>query len=113
VFHPSFTRNPAGAACGGRRRCYDLCVEQTYLEVAGQGVQVALYLALPILAVSLVLGFIISIFQAVTSIQEQTLTFVPKIVVTGLALVVCGPWMAGMMNSFATELFGNLQNYVK
>ena len=94
-------------------RCYNRSVEQTFLEVASHGVQVALYLALPILAVSLVLGFLISIFQAVTSIQEQTLTFVPKIIVTGLALVVFGPWMAGVMNSFASELFGNLQNYVR
>lgn len=72
-----------------------------------------MWLSLPVLAVSLVVGFLISIFQAVTSIQEQTLTFVPKIFVTGLTLIIFGPWMVGMMNSYATELFGNLHTYVK
>jgi flagellar biosynthetic protein FliQ len=88
-------------------------MELSFLEVCSRSIQVAMWLSVPVLAISLVVGFLISIFQAVTSIQEQTLTFVPKIFVTGLALVLFGPWMVGMMNSFATELFGNLQNYVR
>jgi flagellar biosynthesis protein FliQ len=83
------------------------------MEVASRGIQVALYLATPALALSLIIGFLISIFQAVTSIQEQTLTFVPKIFITGLALVVFGPWMARMMNDYAVSIFGNLQNFIR
>lgn len=87
--------------------------ELTYLEVASRGIQVALYLATPALALSLVVGFLISIFQAVTSIQEQTMTFVPKIFITGVALVIFGPWMARMMNDYAVNIFGSLQNFVR
>jgi flagellar biosynthesis protein FliQ len=87
--------------------------ELTYLEVASRGIQTALYLATPALALSLVVGFLISIFQAVTSIQEQTMTFVPKIFITGIALVIFGPWMARMMNDYAVDIFGGLQNFVR
>lgn len=87
--------------------------ELTYLEVSSRGVQTALYLATPALALSLIIGFLISIFQAVTSIQEQTLTFVPKIFITGLALVVFGPWMARVMNDYAISIFGNLQQFIR
>lgn len=78
-----------------------------------RSIQTALYMATPILAVTLVVGFLISIFQAVTSIQEQTLTFVPKIFVAGLGLIVFGPWMLAMMNGLAADVFGNLPNYIK
>jgi flagellar biosynthetic protein FliQ len=88
-------------------------VELTYLEVASRGILTAMKLAVPILGLSLAAGFLISIFQAVTSIQEQTLTFVPKIFITGLALILFGPWMFQVMHSFATELFGNLHLYVR
>ena len=88
-------------------------MELTYLEAASQGIQTALYLSAPVLAISLVIGFLISIFQAVTSIQEQTMTFVPKIFVTGVALIVFGPWMMRVMDGYATNIFGNLQHFVR
>lgn len=87
--------------------------EITFLEVASRGIQTALYMAAPVLILSLIVGFIISIFQAVTSIQEQTLTFVPKIFITGLALVVFGPWMHRVMTDYAISVFGHLQNFVR
>jgi len=88
-------------------------VEGAYLDLAMRSIQTALTLAAPILAVTLVIGFIISIFQAVTSIQEQTLTFVPKIFVTGLALVIFGPWMLQVMNAYTADVFGNLQKFIR
>ncbi len=88
-------------------------METTFLEVASRGIQTSLYLAAPVLILSLLAGFIISIFQAVTSIQEQTLTFVPKIFITGVALVVFGPWMYRIMTDYATSIFGHLQNFVR
>jgi flagellar biosynthetic protein FliQ len=92
---------------------YNPDVEGTYLDLAMRSIQTALYMASPILAVTLAVGFLISIFQAVTSIQEQTLTFVPKIFVAGVGLIVFGPWMLAMMNSLAAEIFGNLPSYIR
>jgi flagellar biosynthetic protein FliQ len=84
-----------------------------YLDLARQAIIVGLMLSLPILAVSLVIGLIISIFQAVTSIQEQTLTFVPKIIITGLALIFFGPWLLNVAYTFTRDVFANLTMYVK
>jgi flagellar biosynthetic protein FliQ len=68
---------------------------------------------LPILILSLVIGVAISVFQAMTSIQEQTLSFVPKIIAVVLALVVLGPWMLGTMVSFTTNLFRTLPQMIR
>lgn len=88
-------------------------METTFLEAASQSIQTALVLASPILVLTLVAGILISIFQAVTSIQEQTLTFVPKIFLAALALIFLGPWMLQVMNGFAGQIFGNLPSYVR
>lgn len=88
-------------------------MELSYLELASRAIRTALYLAAPILGLSLTVGFLISIIQAVTSIQEQTLTFVPKIIITGVALILFGPWMYRVMTYFSTDLFGNLYLYVR
>lgn len=82
------------------------------MDIASQGVKTALFMAAIPLSASLAVGFTVSIFQAVTSIQEQTLTFVPKIFVTGLVLVFAGPRMLNLMETFAVSVFGNLHNYV-
>lgn len=72
-----------------------------------------LLIASPLLGLALLTGVIISIFQAVTQIQEMTLTFVPKIIVVILALVIFGPWILRIMLNFTTTLFMNLPNYMK
>ena len=78
---------------------------------------VALYLvikvAAPILLVSLVVGLIISIFQTVTSIQEQTLTFVPKIIAVFFALIVLGHWMLNEMTQFMIRLWSDFPLYIR
>ena len=66
-----------------------------------------------VLLVSLVIGLIVSIFQAVTSIQEQTLTFVPKILAVFLALIVLGNWMLSEMSGFMISLWSDLGRYVR
>ena len=71
-----------------------------------------IWVALPILLVSLCVGLIISIFQTVTSIQEQTLTFVPKIICVFTALVIFGPWMMNSMLEFMTSLWSTFSVYV-
>jgi len=67
-----------------------------------------LFLSGPLLIVGLVVGLIISIFQATTSIQEQTLTFVPKIAAILLTIVFLGPWMLSMLINFARSIFDQI-----
>ena len=65
-------------------------------EIAGRALTIIIKVSMPVLLVSLCIGLLVSIFQTVTSIQEQTLTFVPKIIGIFVALIILGPWM---MNS--------------
>lgn len=67
----------------------------------------------PVLLVSLVIGLIISIFQTVTSIQEQTMTFVPKILGIFIALMLLGHWMLDMMTTFMTDLWSDFSLYIR
>ncbi len=84
---------------------------QVVIELGSQALQLILLLAAPILAAGLIVGLLISILQAVTSIQEQTLAFVPKIVVVFVALILFLPWMMRTMLSFTTSLLINLPLY--
>ena len=68
--------------------------------------------AAPVLLVSLAVGLIVSIFQTVTSIQEQTLTFVPKIIAVFLTLMLLGGWMLNKMVDFMTKLWNNFSLYI-
>lgn len=78
------------------------------LTIARDTIMTSLLLALPPLSIALLVGLVISIFQAVTQVQEQTLTFVPKIVAVLLSLLFFGPWMLGLLINFATRVFANL-----
>ena len=66
----------------------------------------------PLLIIALVVGLLVSIFQATTQIQEQTLAFVPKIVAVLLGLVIFGPWMLSHMTSYTSDIFSNLIRYI-
>ena len=70
-------------------------------------------LAGPILVVTMVVGLIISIFQAATSIQEMTLTFVPKALIVAVVLIMTLPWMFDIMISFTTEIFTQIPSIIK
>ena len=87
------------------------------VEVVSDIVRQALFLvirtALPVLLVSLIVGLVVSIFQTVTSIQEQTLTFVPKIICVFLALGFFGSWMLNSMAEFMTTLWSSFSYYVR
>lgn len=67
-----------------------------------------LKVALPLLAVGLIFGLVISVFQAVTQIQEMTLSFIPKILAIAVVLIVAGPWMLDQMVSYARDLYGSI-----
>jgi flagellar biosynthetic protein FliQ len=79
--------------------------DSAILDIARQTMFVALQLSAPILVTSLVIGFAISLFQAMTQIQEFTLSFVPKVVGVGVALIVSGNWMLHTLIDFTVDLF--------
>ena len=80
-------------------------------------VQEALFLVIrlsaPMLLVSLVVGLAVSVFQTVTSIQEQTLTFVPKVLLTFTTIILLGNWMATTLTDYITGLWGDLSLYIR
>jgi flagellar biosynthetic protein FliQ len=82
------------------------------IRIAERGIYTVLMVSGPLILLALVIGLIISIFQATTQIQEQTLAFVPKIVAVLLGLVIFGPWMLTHMLSYTTEIFSNLTRFV-
>lgn len=77
----------------------------TAVSLLRGGIFQILILSAPILLISLVVGLVISIFQATTSIQEQTLSFVPKLVAIMVALIFLGPWMMGTLANYTRGLF--------
>lgn len=83
------------------------------ISIARETIMTSLLLAAPPLGIGLLVGLIISIFQAVTQIQEQTLTFVPKIIAILLSLLVFGPWMLSILTEFTINILGNLSNVIR
>jgi flagellar biosynthetic protein FliQ len=81
--------------------------------IMAETVWTTLLLAAPVLIVGLLVGVLISLFQAVTQVQEMTLVFVPKIVACLIALVAALPWMINILVSFTHNLFTNIPLYVK
>ncbi|HYA39704.1 MAG TPA: flagellar biosynthesis protein FliQ [Syntrophobacteraceae bacterium] len=73
-----------------------------------QAIETMLLVSLPVLCLSMAMGLIISIFQSVTQIQEMTITFVPKIFITFLALMIFGTWMLGKLTDFLREVIINI-----
>ncbi len=78
-----------------------------------QAVEMTLMLAAPMLGLGLAVGLIVSIFQAVTQIQEMTLTFVPKIIAVMAGLLIFLPWMLRIMLSFTAQIFTEIPNYIR
>jgi flagellar biosynthesis protein FliQ len=82
--------------------------EQFAIDVAQNAFMLALEIGGPLLAASLIVGMAVSVFQAVTQINEQTLSFVPKILVIAGTLAVLGPWMATTLVSYMVDTFNGL-----
>ena len=78
-----------------------------------QAIELCLMMALPMLGVGLCVGVVVSIIQAATQIQEQTLTFIPKIICMFIALLVALPWLMERMTTFTREVFVNIPQYVQ
>ena len=86
-------------------------MNEAFLQgLLGEIVLVAFKLSLPMLVAGLGVGLLISILQAVTQIQEQTLTFVPKVVAVAVIMLVAGPWMLNTLLAFTVEVYGQIPN---
>ncbi|MFW5435159.1 flagellar biosynthesis protein FliQ [Paenibacillus apiarius] len=82
------------------------------IGLAGQAVFTVLKVSAPMLAIALVVGLLISVFQATTQIQEQTLAFVPKIIAVMVAILLFGPWILTTVVDFTHNILNNLHLYI-
>jgi flagellar biosynthetic protein FliQ len=87
--------------------------EELILKLGIDTLRTTAMLAGPLLISALVVGLVVSVFQAVTQINEATLTFIPKMVVVGVVLVIAAPWMMDVMNHFTIQLFDNIGDMVR
>ncbi len=87
--------------------------EFTLLEIMKETIYLSFMIALPMLAVGTIVGVIISIIQTATSIQDQSLSFIPKLLATFATLVAFGPWMLKTMMAFTIRLLGDLQMFAR
>lgn len=85
----------------------------TILTLSKQAIMTAFMVAAPILGVALIVGIIISVFQAATSISDSVLGFAPKVIVAGLALLFLGPWMMNKLVTLMTFLINNIPNLIR
>ncbi|CCZ27479.1 MAG: flagellar biosynthesis protein FliQ [Lachnospiraceae bacterium] len=83
------------------------------VELANKALYTVILTSAPVLIISLVIGLIVSIFQTVTSIQEQTLTFVPKIVAVFVTLMILGHWMLNQMTNLMVDMWSDFSVYIR
>jgi flagellar biosynthetic protein FliQ len=86
--------------------------QEFVISLAQKAIYTLFIVSGPLLIIALVVGLIVSIFQATTQIQEQTLAFIPKIVAVLVALIFFGPWMLTKIVEFTYQIFSNLNNFV-
>jgi flagellar biosynthesis protein FliQ len=86
--------------------------QDTVVSVAVSAMELALKVGAPIMLVGLAIGLAVSVFQAVTQIQEQTLSFIPKIVGMAVLVVVAGPWMLGQLITWTQQLYAGIPSMV-
>jgi flagellar biosynthetic protein FliQ len=82
--------------------------QDTVINLASQAMSLAFKVAGPLLLGAMVVGLVVSIFQAVTQIQEQSLTLIPKIAIIAVIVVVLGPWMLDQMVAYTTNLYSSI-----
>lgn len=87
--------------------------EELIIKLGQDAMRVTAMIAGPMLIATLVIGLIVSIFQALTQINEATLTFIPKMIVVAIVIVVAGPWMMDVMTSYTINLFENIATMVR
>jgi flagellar biosynthetic protein FliQ len=88
----------------------DFFSDEYIMEISTQALYLILLLSAPMLMSALAVGLVVSIIQATTSVQEQTLAFVPKLMATFISSLICGPWICGMVGGFASKLFMDIEH---
>lgn len=86
--------------------------EEQIISVAADAILTIIYVSAPPLLLGLTVGIIVSVFQTVTSIQESTLAFVPKILAVFLALLLFGPWMLSLLQNYIVELYSSIPEFM-
>lgn len=84
----------------------------TVIDIGRQAVEVTLMVSAPLFIAALATGLLVSIFQAATQINEATLSFVPKLIVVFITLIVAGPWMIAMLTDFMQRLYGSIPSII-
>ena len=87
--------------------------EEIILKLGQDALKTTAMLAAPLLVTTLVVGLVVSIFQALTQINEATLTFVPKMIIVAVVLVLAGPWMIDVMSTYTVSLFESISTIVR
>ncbi|OFZ21030.1 MAG: hypothetical protein A2X94_06780 [Bdellovibrionales bacterium GWB1_55_8] len=87
--------------------------EDMVLALGSEAIKIVVYLAGPMLLAAMVIGILVSVLQAITQINEATLTFIPKMVAVVLVLVVMAPWMLEMLQQYTIEVLGNAGDLVR
>ena len=82
------------------------------IQLGQEALMVVLLVSAPMLGLGLIVGLAVSVFQATTSIQEQTLAFIPKIIAVFVAVLIFGPWMLSIMVEYVTNILVNLPSYI-
>jgi flagellar biosynthetic protein FliQ len=83
------------------------------MTLGQETIKTTLLLSAPLLLCALIVGLIVSVFQAVTQINEATLSFIPKIVAICVMIIFCAPWMLDVITKFTTTIFDNIATYVR
>lgn len=86
--------------------------DTTVVHIGFEAMMIAIKLGTPVLLTALVIGFAVSIFQSATQIQEQTLSFVPKVIGVGVALLATGNWMLHELVTYTTDLYGQIPHLI-
>jgi flagellar biosynthetic protein FliQ len=87
--------------------------EEVLISLASEGVKTIIYVAGPLLIAAMVVGILVSILQAVTQINESTLTFIPKMVAVLVVLTVMAPWMLEVLQNYTVDVLGNVGNVIR
>ena len=87
--------------------------EDIVLQLGQDDLKTMAMISAPLLLSTLIIGLVVSIFQALTQINENTLTFVPKMIVIGIVIILAGPWMIDVMKSYTINLFDNMATIVR
>ena len=87
--------------------------QDTVVNIAQNALMMVLYISAPLLGISLIVGLAVSIFQATTQIQEQTLSFIPKILSVIVAIAAFGSWMLSKLIDYTNDLFANILQYIR